>query len=236
MIRLLMRHGKSLPIRAETPHLLRTDSSEKVSSLSPECPREADKKGRPGMPKASLEIKRLEINSIRERWRTYFTLAVSPSFSSNETAIIVLPDFPILFTGKTNNKWSFVPKGEGADGLLAFCDDIELDSYKRIGLWIHNSRDLTRTAGEVLQNVSKVLGTVPSLVPQGMSSTALWAMAPTAGISAIGAILESLGDRDLGYVNMDERFGLEFHSPGVIERSQTCSSGLITLDWKWVVQ
>ena len=188
------------------------------------------------MPKASLEIKNLKINSIRERWRTYFTLAVSPSFSPEETAIIVLPDFPILFTRKTDNEWSFTPKGEGADGRLAFCDEVEIDSYRRIGLWVHHSRDLTRAAGEVLQGVSKALGTVPSLVPQGVSSTTLWAMIPATAMSTLGAVLENLGDRDLGYINMDERFGEEFNTPGILKRSQTCSSGLVTLDWEWVVQ
>lgn len=188
------------------------------------------------VPRASLELKSLKINSKRERWRTYFTLAVSPSFSPEETAIIVLPDFPILFTRKTDNEWSFTPEGEGSDGLLAFCDEVDLGSYRRIGLWAHHSRDLSRAAGEVLQGVSKALGTVPSLIPQGVSSTALWAMIPSAGMSALGSVLEGLGDRDLGYINMDERFGEEFNSPGCLKRSQTCSSGLVTLEWQWVVQ
>lgn len=187
------------------------------------------------MPTASLELVDVEINASRERWRTYFVLCVSPSFSPEDTALIVLPDYPMLFTRKTDNSWSFVPEGEGADGLLAFCDNVEIGSYRRIGMWIYNSRDLTRTAGEILSGIAGTLGSLASVAPPGLSSAFNWALIPSAAAGGIGAALQALEDRDLGFVNMDERFGPEFNEPGELMRSQTSSSGLVTLRWKWVI-
>ena len=187
------------------------------------------------MPRASLELTRVQINSPRERWRTYFVMSVSPSFCPEQTALVVLPDFPMLFTRRSDNRWSFVPEGEGADGLLAFSDDVEIGSYRRIGMWVYHSRDLTRSTGEVLSSVADTLGSVASAVPLGLSSAFSWALIAPAAAGGIGGALEALEDRDLGFINMDERFGEEFSRPGVLERSQTCSSGLVTLGWKWVI-
>tara|TARA_B100000579_G_C22320507_1_gene615847 strand:- start:142 stop:600 length:459 start_codon:yes stop_codon:yes gene_type:complete len=149
-------------------------------------------------------------------------------------AVIVLPELPILFTKKTDNAWSFVPEGAGAEGLLAFCDTVDPDSYTRIGLWAHHSREALRASGEVLQGVSSALGTAPSLIPPGVSTPALWAVAPALGVSVLGAIFKGIGDRDLGFINLDERFGSEFSKPGIVKRKQVSSSGLFTLNWKWV--
>ena len=187
------------------------------------------------MPKASLELTHVKINAARERWRTYFVLAVSPSFSPDQTALLVLPDYPMLFTRKTDNEWSFVPEGDGADGLMAFSDEVEIGDYRRIGLWVYNSRDLTRSAGKILSGIASSLGSLTAAAPPGLSSAFNWALIPPAAAGGIGEALQALEDRDLGFVNMDERFGEEFSTPGEIKRTQTCSSGLITLDWKWVV-
>ena len=187
------------------------------------------------MPRASLELTHLKIDSPKERWKMYFVLSVSPSFQPDHTALLVLPDYPMLFTRKTNNKWSFVPEGEGADGLMAFCDEVDLGSYRRFGMWIYHGRDSARSAGEILSGIASTLGSVASVAPLGISSAVSWALIPSAATGGIGAALQALEDRDLGFINMDERFGEEFSKPGVVNRRQTCSSGLVTLDWKWVV-
>ena len=188
------------------------------------------------MLKANLEISDFRINTKRERWRTYFTLAVSPSFDPDAVAVMVLPDLPILFTKKTDNFWSFAPEGEGSEGLLALCDNVELNSYRRVGMWISHSRDASRSAGEVLESISTSLGTLPSIIPTGLSSMSLWAVAPSVAVGGIGSALKAIGDRDMGYINMDERFGEEFLLNKEVHRSQTSSSGLVTVNWKWVVR
>ena len=68
-----------------------------------------------------------------------------------------------------------------------------------------------------------------------MGSGVPWLVVAKKALPMIGKILGSMKDRDMGFVNMDERFGSEFKTGVKAERHIEFSTGEAKIWWKWSV-
>jgi len=151
----------------------------------------------------------------------------------------VLPEETIRFTPRSDNEWSFRPEGIGTEGYVVLRRDVELGDLLYGGLWVRHSKKGVRLAGEILGEVADGLGGNATMGALSLLGTAVpWLAAAKLAIGGVGVIekiLASIPDRDLGFINLSERFGSEFEDATVLIRSQKTSSGDMTLNWRWAI-
>jgi len=192
------------------------------------------------MVKIRLELDFIEIHRKRKKWNVYFILATENPEDAGQTVLSVFPQHPIKFSRKGDNRHDFKPQGSGdANRMFILERNMPVDESVRARIWIVQSRDKTRSVGDVMQEVGK--STEASQVSEKVL-TALGAATPWIGVGKsilsmskiIGKFLSEAKDTKKGFVNMDESFTEEEINLGELDRfNQLGDFGEI--GWTWVI-
>ena len=85
--------------------------------------------------------------------------------------------------------------------------------------YVMHSRRSNREIGPVLQQIKTGIGKKALGIPSGLSGiSSPWLQFARSGLPLIGQILSGIPDRNLGFVNMFERFGPEFENDREVDR------------------
>lgn len=185
----------------------------------------------------TLEFSKLQILKDRERWRLYFIVVAEHPEDNDKMIISTFPDPYIRLKPNKENIISFEPEGgPGVDGMFVIERKLPIDKRIKVRVYLRQSRKNTRNVGDALTDLQKSIGgDAFEIVSDLMGSGLPWLIVAKKAIPMIGKILGSMKDRDMGFVNMDERFGNEF-KPGVkAERHAVFSTGEAKICWKWSI-
>ena len=189
------------------------------------------------MKSITLEFSKLQILKGRERWRLYFIMVAEHPADNDKMIVSTFPDPYIRLKPNKENVISFEPEGSpGVDGMFVIEREFPADNRIKARVYLRQSRKTTRSIGNALTDLQKTLGgDAFEIVTDIMGSGVPWLVVAQKALPMIGKILGNMKDRDMGFVNMDERFGSEF-KPGVkAERHTEFSTGEAKIWWKWSV-
>ena len=153
----------------------------------------------------------------------------------------------------------------GGTGLIVLQRAMPASYSVQCRIWLMQTRSLTRVVGTALDDISKYLAdnsgvqTIANLftpkkdtptppvnppppgtpiTPTLSSSSNKWVAAGTlanAGIGGVGNALEKIGDRNMGFVNLDEHFGGKIAAGGELDLHNNLSTGFAEIGWTWQV-
>jgi len=189
------------------------------------------------MKSITLEFSKLQILKGRERWRLYFIVVAEHPADNDKMIVSTFPDPYIRLKPNKENVINFEPEGSpGVDGMFVIEREFPADNRIKARVYLRQSRKTTRSIGNALTDLQKTLGgDAFEIVTDIMGSGVPWLVVAKKALPMIGKILGNMKDRDMGFVNMDERFGSEF-KPGVkAERHAEFSTGEAKIWWKWSV-
>ncbi|MCY1720433.1 hypothetical protein OU798_08785 [Prolixibacteraceae bacterium Z1-6] len=184
------------------------------------------------MAKVRLELESIEILAKRSKWNLYFICYTNHPEDPSKSLMRLLPKTgTIQLTKKSDNPYSFKPKGEGSDGLKVYQNELNQDKEVVIRLCMMQSRKRLRNTAEVLADVKEQL-TIKGLKDILTLSRLQWFVVD-AGIDVLTKSLSKIKDRELGFISMDEEFGEEFKKNPNQKRTKKISSGKAKLTWIW---
>ena len=186
------------------------------------------------MTQVRLELNKIQIHRPKERWKIYFVLVADHPDEQDQMVVTVIPDNPILVVPEQHNVIFFEPKGNGSEGLLLLARELPLNRELNVHVYVMHSRRSNREIGTVLKRIKieigkKGLGTATDLL--GISNP--WLRIARSGLPLIGQILTKIPDRNLGFVSMFERFGLEFESETETDRESR--GGHVSVVYSWSI-
>lgn len=186
-----------------------------------------------------LQLLELDIHRLKRSWNLYFVVATEDPAAPDRMLVTALPEHNVRFTFSTRNHFSFVPAGDGGDGLLVLERPMPDDRSIRTRLWLRHSRGRARNAGAFLREfMGAVGGDAVRSVAGALGGVHPWLSVVSdvvGGVRGLSSVLESLPDRDMGMASLDEVFGPEADHPGRLVRRSPLSTGHATLCWAWTV-
>ncbi len=189
-----------------------------------------------------LEFEELKLDRPKKRWDLYFVVATPDprDAKSDRWIATVCPEPAIPLRPKADNRLDFSPKGVGADGLIIFERAMPSTRSLPVRLWVMHSRRATRTAGSVMLEIGKELKAKPTGLAASVLKSAhpWWELGSAlvgAGISKLGQALANVPDRSMGFVSLDENFGVEFEKEIELDRTNRLSTGFGEMTWTWSV-
>ena len=188
-------------------------------------------------PIVDLQLVELDIHRLWRSWRLYFVVATEDPCAPDRMLLAAFPEQTVRFTFSTRNHYRFVPAGAAAEGLVVLERAMPRDRTIRTRLWLRHSRRAARNAGEVLRGLVDALGRdLVTEVAGALGGIHPWLSVVSdaiGGVRGLSMLLESLPDRDLGMVSLDEVFGPEADEPARLLRRSTLSTGHASLCWAW---
>ena len=186
------------------------------------------------MTRVRLELDNLHIHRPKARWQLYFLLVTEHPARPDEVVATVIPQQPVLVVPDQQNRVHFEPIGKGTDGLLLLSRDLPASRELNTQLYIMHSRRSGRELGGILIQFAQlldneVIGKEAELL--GLASP--WLRLAKAALPKVGQSLGSLPDRNLGFINMFERFGPEFEQNAELVRESR--GGHVTIGYSWSI-
>ncbi len=190
-----------------------------------------------------LELDFVEILRARRRWNIYLVIATEDPRDTENTLITTLPSIPIKLRKMDSNRVDFEPEGSGeTHGLFVLERTMPEDHSVRARMWLVQSRNNSRRAGEVLAELGEAMkgekgNIIADTLKKILGGTNPWIAVGQniIGVSGlIGDFLKVSKDRNLGFISMDERFTQE-----EIDQNEVDRVGFITstgkAGWTWVI-
>jgi len=189
-----------------------------------------------------LELDYLKIERKRKRWNIYFLIVAENPTDPSKTVVTATPNSPILVRSLDNNELHFESQGAGdPNGLIVLERDMPADKTMRLSIWVVQSREKERNAGEFLEKLNgKVNGSgngIGKNIVHLLGNTNPWLgiakdMVEVGG--KVGELLEEMQDKKKGFITLDEGF-----SQGEIDSGEVDRSGQISafgeLGWTWII-
>lgn len=184
-----------------------------------------------------LEFSKLQILKDKERWRLYFVLATEHPDDNDKMVITTFPDPYIRLKPNQDNQISFEPEGSGeTDGLTVIERVMPADERIKVHVYLRHSRKATRDLGESLKDLQTSLGgDAFEIVEYLMGASVPWLVVAKKALPMIGQILSNVGDKDMGFVSMDESFGNDGEQAAALERANGFTTGEAKIWWKWKI-
>ena len=184
----------------------------------------------------TLTLTSIELTRYCRERNLYVVLAVTQVDTPDRLTVTRFADTDLLVPGYCRTHYSYAPTGNAGIGLCLLSTPMPADKILYVRLWVMASVDGRKSLREVLAEVNAPIddptecalpgsGTPRSLVVRGFKT-------PGEALDKLGIALVQSGDRQLGYVSMDQTF------KGVtlpIRRAQAMLSGEGTLRWHWAV-
>jgi hypothetical protein len=184
------------------------------------------------MTRIRLELNDLHIHRPKARWQLYFLLVTEHPARPDEMVAAVIPGQPILVVPDQQNRVHFEPAGEGADGLLLLSRELPASRDLNTQLYVMHSRKSGRELGNVLVQFAQLLGhEVIGKEADLLGLASPWLRLAKVALPKVGQSLGDLPDRNLGFINMYERFGPEFGQNAELVRESR--GGHVTVRYSW---
>ena len=185
-----------------------------------------------------LALSSIDLNHQRRERNLYVVLAVADADSPHSLAVTHLPDTGSLTLGKHWTQYAFTPPAGASEALPLFSMPMPTSKTLYVRMWVMASMDARRKLIDVLEGIDQFIDRSPRKnalfqVPDGPGPLLIRGF-DTAyeGLAKLGIALILSGDRQLGFVSMDQSFDVD-HQPVI--RSQTMLSGEGTVSWRWTV-
>lgn len=185
------------------------------------------------MTRVRLELNQLRIHRPKERWRLYFVVAADDPGVAGGILVSVIPPTPVHVVPDQHNLVNFEPTGEGTEGLLLLSCELPAKREMNVHFYAMHSRRGPRAIGEILQQINLNTGKEALDVVTALGTTSPWLRIAREGLPVVGKTLVSIPDRQLGFINMYERFGPEFEQQ--VEQDRESRGGHITAVYTWSV-
>lgn len=186
------------------------------------------------MTQVRLELNSVHIHRPKARWQLYFLLVTEHPLRSDEVVATVIPQQPILVVPDQQNRIHFEPAGKGADGLLLLSRELPPTHELNTHLYVMHSRRSGREVGSLLTQVASLLGNeVIGKEAELLGLASPWLRLAKVALPKVGQSLGGLPDRNLGFINMFERFGPEFEQKAEVMRESR--GGHITAWYSWSI-
>lgn len=182
-----------------------------------------------------LEINSIELDRVKKHWNLYFILSTEHPERPGETVITAVPrNHLINIRRPADNLVTFKPEGKHAEGLFVLERNMPEDHSVKAWLWVMHSHEEVRDAGEILGEVNSLFRGKGVREIVGTLGGNLWL---TVGKTAAGLgqqFLESMDDRSLGFISMNEHFGQD-EKAGEFLRKNSLSTGFALVNWSWKI-
>jgi hypothetical protein len=186
------------------------------------------------MTRIHLELNDLHIHRPKARWQLYFLLVTEHPTQPDEMVAAVIPQQPILVVPEQQNRVHFEPVGVGADGLLLLSRELPASRELNTQLYIMHSRRSGRELGNILVQFGQLLGhEVIGKEAELLGLASPWLRLAKTALPKVGKSLSGLSDRNLGFINMYERFGPEFEQN--VELVRESRGGHVTVRYSWSI-
>lgn len=196
------------------------------------------------MKKIRLEIDFIEIKRKRRKWNLYMIIATDDPSDDSKTMITTVPGEAIRLRKMDGNRVDFESEGSGqTNGLIVLEQKLPTGHSIRVRIWLVQSRENARKAGEVLEelgntmkkkdldvifvNVAEALGSINPWIAVSKNLIAMGGM--------VGSFLRNSKDRKLGFFNLDENFTQEEISQGELDRFGKITS-VGEAGWTWIIE
>ena len=182
-----------------------------------------------------LEFSKLQILKNKERWRLYFIMATEHPADNDKMVVTTFPDPYIRLKPNQDNLVSFEPDGTpGTDGLFVIERDMPADKQIKVHVYLRHSRQRVRDLGQSLRDMQSALGgDAFEIINDLLGTTNPWLIVARKALPMIGKVLNSIGDKDMGFITMDESFEKVEEDLQVLERDNNFSTGEAHIWWKW---
>jgi hypothetical protein len=185
-----------------------------------------------------LEFSKLQILKGKERWRLYFIVVAEHPDDNDKMVVTTFPDPYIRLKPTQDNFISFEPEGNGgADGLFVIERAMPTDKQIKVRMYLRHSRQKVRDLGKSLSDLKTALGgDAFEIVGELFGTANPWLVVAKKALPMLGTVLSGLGDRDLGFITMDESFDKAEEQMPVLERTNNFSTGEAKIWWKWKIE
>lgn len=196
------------------------------------------------MKKVRLEIDFIEIKRKRRKWNLYMIIATDDPSGDSKTMITTVPSEAIKLRKMDGNRVDFESEGRGqTNGLIVLERKLPANHSLRVRIWLVQSRNNTRKAGQVLEELGNTMKNKDLSVVFMETVKALGSVNPWIEISRglimmsglVGTFLRSSNDRHLGFFNLDENFSNEEINLGELDRYGKITS-VGEAGWTWVIE
>lgn len=187
------------------------------------------------MATARLDLDHLEILVPKKRWQLYFLLILQ---SQNESDVVlsVLPERCITVKPEANNVVAFKPEGKHTEGMKLLELPVVSGTSFKIRLYLYHSRNkLSNTVSILNEAVNTNAATISGNLKKISLNAIPWYSIGVGSVKVLDTILQSIPDRDMGVLILDESFGDEINGTREIKRSNTLSSGEVKVNWRWSI-
>lgn len=187
------------------------------------------------MQNITLEFTKLHILKEKERWRLYFVLVTEHPDDNDKMVVTTFPDPYIRLKPNQDNLISFEPEGNGnTDGLFVIERAMPSDRRIKVHVYLRHSRKHIRNLGESLKDLKTTLGgDAFEIVDELLGTTFPWLVVAKKALPLIGTAISKIGDKDMGFVSMDEAFEEDLSPAPILERGNSFSTGEAKIWWKW---
>ena len=184
-----------------------------------------------------LKLNSIELNRQRKERDLYFVLAATNAETPGSLAVSHLPDTGSMTLGKHQTEYNFAPPGDAGGGLFLFAMPMPASKTLFVRVWVMESKQKQKDLGNLLTGVAdfndnsveksglfQAIGGLSPLVITGLKTA-------NDGLAKLGAALAQSGDKQLGFVSMDQSFE-------TVTLPMTCTqmmmSGEGKLSWTWL--
>ncbi len=196
------------------------------------------------MKKIRLEIDFIEIKRKRRKWNLYMIIATDDPADNTKTMITTVPSEAIKLRKMDGNRVDFESEGSGqTNGLIVLERKLPSSHSIRVRIWLVQSRENLRKAGEVLDELGNTMKKKDLEVTLADVVEALGAVNPWITVSKdlirmsgmVGSFLRNSKDRKLGFFNLDENFTDEEIGLGELDRFGKITS-VGEAGWTWIIE
>ncbi len=196
------------------------------------------------MKKIRLEIDFIEIKRKRRKWNLYMIIATDDPSDDMKTMITTVPSEAIRLRKMDGNRVDFESEGNGqTNGLIVLERDLPSRHSIRVRLWLVQSRENLRKAGEVLNELGDTMKKEDLEVTWMDVAEALGSFNPWITVSkdlirmsgVVGSFLRNSRDRKMGFLNLDENFTDEEIGLGELDRFGKITS-IGEAGWTWIIE
>lgn len=196
------------------------------------------------MKKIRLEIDFIEIKRKRRKWNLYMIIATDDPLDDKKTMITTVPSEAIRLRKMDGNRVDFESEGSGqTNGLIVLERKLPSSHSIRVRIWLVQSRENLRKAGEVLDELGNTMKKKDLEVTLADVVEALGAVNPWITVSKdlirmsgmVGSFLRNSKDRKLGFFNLDENFTDEEIGLGELDRFGKITS-VGEAGWTWIIE
>ncbi len=196
------------------------------------------------MKKIRLEIDYIEIKRKRRKWNLYMIIATDDPSDDAKTVITTVPSEAIKLRKMDGNRVDFESEGSGqTNGLIVLERDLPSGHSIRVRIWLVQSRENLRKAGEVLDELGKTMKKEDLDVTFMDVTEALGSVNPWIAVSKdligmsglVGSFLRNSRDRKMGFLNLDENFTDEEIGLGELDRFGKITS-VGEAGWTWIIE